>query len=89
MIVFPNGVVYRLVSPRGTKLGPWLFLLKINDLTFPTASKWKFVDDANVAEIVNKGDSSTIQSDAEVVKKWSGEKKLQLNIGKYKEMTID
>ena len=48
--------------PQGTKLRPWLFLLMINDLKFATASKWKYVDDTSVAEIVKKGNCSTIQS---------------------------
>ena len=65
--------------PQGTKLGPWLLLLMINDLIFATASKWKYVDDTSVAEIVKKGDCSTIQSDAELAQNWSRENKLELN----------
>lgn len=75
--------------PQGTKLGPWLFLLMINDLKFVTASKWKYVDDTSVAEIVKKGDCSTIQIEAERVQSWSRENKLQLNTEKCKEMIID
>ena len=65
------------------------FLLMNNDLKFVTASNWKYVDDTSVAEIVKKGDCSTIQRDAELVQIWSCENKLQLNIEKCKEMIID
>ena len=75
--------------PQGTKLGPWLFLLMINDLKCVAANKWKYVDDTNVAEIVKKGGCSIIQSDAELVHNWSRENKLQLNTEKCKEMIID
>ena len=60
-----------------------------NDLKFVTASNWKYVEDTSVAEIVKKGDCSTIQRDAELVQIWSCENKLQLNIEKCKEMIID
>lgn len=36
--------------PQGTKLGPWLFILRINDLTSYDAFLWKYVNDTTVSE---------------------------------------
>ena len=47
--------------PQGTKLGPWLFLLMINDLKITEVSTWKYVDDTTISELVNKGDISKAQ----------------------------
>ena len=43
--------------PQGTKLGPWLFVLMINDLD-TNAQQWKYVDDTTVSEVVVKGRES-------------------------------
>ena len=40
--------------PLGTKLGPWLFLLMINDLHPTEAQAWKYVDDTTLAEVSPK-----------------------------------
>lgn len=52
--------------PKGTKLGPWLFILRINDLDVDNlanvwkyvddlANVWKYVDDTIASEVVSKG----------------------------------
>jgi len=47
--------------PQGTKLGPWLFLLMINDLRIPGVPTWKYVDDTTIAEIIPRGKDSHAQ----------------------------
>ena len=79
----PSGV------PQGTKLGPWLFLLMINDLRPSNAKSWKFVDDTTLGEVVKREGYSRIQYAVEEVQKWSRENKLVLNGDKCKEMVID
>ena len=45
--------------PQGTKLGPWLFVLMINNLD-TNAQQWKYVDDTTVSEVVVKGGESHV-----------------------------
>ena len=49
--------------PQGTRIGPWLFLVMINNLTTINAlsSMWKFADDTTVSEIVPKFGASVLQ----------------------------
>ena len=75
--------------PQGTKLGPWLFLLMINDLRPSNTKSCKFVDDTTLGEFVKREGYSRIQYAIEKVEKWSRENKLVLNGDKCKKMVID
>ena len=79
----PSGV------PQGTKLGPWLFLLMINDLNPSEVHAWKYVDDTTLAEVVPRNGKTFIQNAVTDVERWSNVNKLQLNADKCKEMVID
>ena len=74
--------------PQGTKLGPWLFVLMINDLD-TNAQQWKYVDDTTVSEVVvNDGESHVQAIIANRVIEWSRENRVQLNADKCKELRI-
>ena len=80
----PSGV------PQGTKLGPWLFLVLINDLAIDNgiAHIWKYVDDTTASEVVIKGRASNAQRIADNVAKWSSDNRVKLNSDKCKELRI-
>ena len=77
--------------PQGTKLGPWLFLIMINDLSISgdPFDMWKYVDDTTVSELIAKNkDLSDAQSAVDQVSEWSKRNMLQLNRKKCKELLI-
>lgn len=80
--VVPSGV------PQGTKLGPWLFIIVINDLTVHGAKLWKYVDDTTVSEVVEKGQVSSAQQLVNSVVNWSICNRFQINSDKCKELRI-
>ena len=74
--------------PQGTKIGPWLFLAMINDLS-TTSALWKFADDTTLAEVIPKSSTSTLQNTVDGVLKWTDGNVFSLNPTKCKEMQID
>ena len=74
--------------PQGTKLGPWLFLVKINDITVNSVNLWKYVDDTSMAETVHKGQLGGIQVAVDELVRQAETDKSQLNETKCKELQI-
>ena len=74
--------------PQGTKLGPWLFILMIDDINTSNTELWKYMDDTTIAECVDKKEDSHIQSDLEELIANSNQNKFQLNESKCKDIRI-
>ena len=74
--------------PQGTKLGPWLFLLMIDDIDVTDSDPWKYVDDTTMAECVPKNHTSNIQDAVTDLTTQSHANKFQLNESKCKELRI-
>ena len=77
--------------PQGTKIGPWLFLAMINDLSVSGASSklWKFADDSTVSEVISKSDVSNLQKEIDIISSWTKENRFQINPIKCKELRVD
>ena len=74
--------------PQGTKLGPWLFLLMIDDIDVADTDLWKFVDDTTMAECVERNEESKIQIALTELTEKAHAHKFQLNEAKCKELRI-
>ena len=74
--------------PQGTKLGPWLFLLMIDDIDVTSTDTWKFVDDTTMAECVERDGVSTIQNAVTEFSEKALANKFQLNESKCKELRV-
>jgi hypothetical protein len=74
--------------PQGTKLGPWLSLLMIDDIDVTDSDLWKYVDDTTMAECVPKNHTSNIQDAVTDLTTQSHANKFQLNESKCKELRI-
>jgi Reverse transcriptase (RNA-dependent DNA polymerase) len=75
--------------PQGSNLGPLLFLLFINDLTFNiSCKKLLFADDLKIYCTIDiQEDCYSVQTNIDVIQNWCVENQLFLNINKCKTMT--
>ena len=76
--------------PQGTKLGPILFVIMINDLktASPRSSNWKYVDDVTISEIVPTREVSILQNELNVIGDWTSTNNMKLNPKKCKEIIV-
>ena len=79
--------------PQGTKLGPVLFMIMINDLTAKVSNVIhpivKYVDDCTIYETYNKNSNSTIQNQLNELTSWTSANNMRINIKKTKELRIN
>ena len=72
-----------------TKLGPWLFLFMINDLSVPSIfNMWKYVDYTTVSETIRKGRQGKAQDLVDLIHDWSMKTLFERNCDKTKELNI-
>ena len=74
--------------PQGTKLGPWLFLIMINDLSVADTTLWKYVDDTTLVESVSKNETSYMQLRVDELVRQSEADGFRLHESKCKELRI-
>ena len=72
--------------PQGTKLGPWLFIIMIEELDVPATDVWKYVDDTTISETISKNQG---QATVDTLVNRASVDKFQLNETKCKELLIN
>ena len=75
--------------PQGTRLGPVLFILMINDLQLKSCMTYKYVDDTNILEISKDPQSVSLQIAATEASQWSKDNDMVINASKTKELVIN
>jgi hypothetical protein len=77
--------------PQGTKLGPIIFFIMINDLKIPSLGNtgtWKFMDDVFISESLSRNSESHMQNHLDEVNTWADNNLMKLNPKKCKEMHV-
>lgn len=74
--------------PQGTKLGPILFLVLINDASAGSCRRWKYVDDLTLGEIVKHGEQTNMQNHLDDLSDWCKNNNVKPNSSKCHTMSI-
>ena len=74
--------------PQGTKLGPILFLVMINDLRLAMPTM-KYVDDTTIFETIPRNSVSYLQTQADALSSWCESNGAKVNSKKTLELRID
>ena len=75
--------------PYGTKLGPVLFSVKVNDLVNTWSKHAKYVDDLSILEIIPRNSPSYLNCIVDDIQCFSHCNNMRLNLAKCKATTID
>ena len=75
--------------PQGSKLGPWLIIIMINELDVSGTDLWKYVDDTTISETISKNRDSHIQAAVDTLASRATVDKFQIKEMKCKELLIN
>jgi hypothetical protein len=74
--------------PQGTKLGPILWLIYINDLEFGSCRGIKYADDTTIYHPVKNCDTSDLQASLSGIEEWSRQNSMILNAAKTSVLNV-
>ena len=75
--------------PQGTKLGPVLFAVMVNDLVQSWGARIKFVDDLTVLEVVPRNSPFLLNVVVDDIHAFAVNNNMRLNPRKCKTLTVD